>query len=52
MVNYLLGNLKNKGQWFKSQHRQMGLFYNQIPVDLYKIELTPIIQECGALAST
>ena len=28
----------------KSWHRQTGLLFNQIPVDLYKIELTQIIQ--------
>ena len=36
----------------KSRHRQKSLFYNQIPVDLYKIELTQITQACGDLAKT
>ena len=50
MVESLLGYLKF--QRFKSQHRQTGLLYNQIPVDLYKIKLTQKIQASGSLAST
>ena len=32
--------------------RQTGLLNKQIPVDLYKVELTQIIQVFGALANT
>ena len=45
-----------KGQLFKSQHSQTclldRLLYNQIPIDLYKIELTKLIQAYGDLLST
>ena len=37
---------------FKSLHTQTSLLYKQIPVDLYKIFLTQIIQAFGALAIT
>ena len=50
MVESLLGNLM--GQRFKSQHRQTGLLYNKIPLDLIKIELAQILQASGALVST
>ena len=52
MVGSLLGNLKTKDQRFKSRHKQMGLLFNQIPVDLYNLKLTQILQAFGPLAST
>ena len=50
MVEFCLVIWRPKGQQFKSWNKQTGLLYDLIPVDLCKIELTQIIQACGALA--
>ena len=52
MVESLLDSLKApQDLLFKSSHRQTGLC-THIPFDLFRIELTQIIQACDALAST
>ena len=45
-------NIIHRGEACERLHVYTGLLCYQIPLDLYKIELTQVIQVFGALAST